>query len=251
MNKRLWIAAGFAAAATLSFATFPARAKEKAAGFGLTLTLADPTKQGDGTLGAAAKAAIEHGPLPFSDADVAAKAAANRASKAAEKSGVPSPLTPDEFAPAGKAAGARTPVIVGGINKAGLGPDTTAFSPPDTTGAIGPSSYIQLVNATAGIFDRTTGALVSSGTLDELANIASTVTSFDPQIIWDPATNCFYYAMDSIVSALKTSCRSGSARRQRQAMSQPTGATTRWRASVQPCPIIRSSATAGSSLSSG
>jgi hypothetical protein len=90
---------------------------------------------------------------------------------------------------------------VGGFNKPGLPGLTGDSSPPDTTGAIGPSSFIQLVNSKLGIFDRTTGALVSSGTLNDLANISSSVNSFDPQIIWDPSTNRFYYTMDSVFSA--------------------------------------------------
>jgi hypothetical protein len=51
---------------------------------------ADPAEQGDGTLSEAAAKAISQGPLPFSDADVAAKAAANRASDEAMQSETPS-----------------------------------------------------------------------------------------------------------------------------------------------------------------
>src|SRR5262249_33911764 len=87
------------------------------------------------------------------------------------------------------------PIVVGGFNKPGQTDNTG--SPPDTTGAIGPTRYIQLVNSRAGIFNRTTGAIIGSGTLNQLAGIASSVNSFDPQIIWDPTTNRFYYIMDS------------------------------------------------------
>jgi hypothetical protein len=69
---------------------------------------------------------------------------------------------------------------VGGFNKPGLPGLPGDGSPPDTTGTIGPSSFVQLVNNKPGIFDRTTGALISSGTLDDLANISSSVHSFDP-----------------------------------------------------------------------
>ena len=47
---------------------------------------ANPAEQGDGTLSEAAARAISQGPLPFSQADVAAKAAANRASDEAMRS---------------------------------------------------------------------------------------------------------------------------------------------------------------------
>jgi hypothetical protein len=76
--------------------------------------------------------------------------------------------------------------------------------PPDTTGAIGPTRYIQLVNTQAGIIDRTKttpGTFIAVGTLNQLAGIAASVNSFDPQVIWDPATNRFYYTMESIFSA--------------------------------------------------
>jgi len=74
--------------AAFSFLAFAAHAPAQESGSAPSLILreADPNEQADGTLGPAAKAAIEHGPLPFSDADVAAKAAANRARDAAEKS---------------------------------------------------------------------------------------------------------------------------------------------------------------------
>lgn len=51
---------------------------------------ANPAEQGDGTLGEAAARAISRGPLPFSEADVAGKAAANRASDEAMRSVSPS-----------------------------------------------------------------------------------------------------------------------------------------------------------------
>jgi hypothetical protein len=70
------------AAATLSLVPFGARAQENAADPSFTVKAADPATKADGTLSPAAKVAIEHGSLPFSDADVAAKAAANRAREA-------------------------------------------------------------------------------------------------------------------------------------------------------------------------
>ena len=52
-----------------------------------SLKLAEPSERGDGTLGPAAEQAISHGPLPFSKADVAAKAEANRATAKSEAGG--------------------------------------------------------------------------------------------------------------------------------------------------------------------
>ncbi|MGH8322852.1 MAG: hypothetical protein ACRETD_03480, partial [Steroidobacteraceae bacterium] len=196
--------------------------QENAAVPSLTIRPADPAEKADGTLSPAAKAAIEHGPLPFSDATAAAKAAANRAREEAEKSGASHPFRPGELAPTGGAMpGSLAPVTVGGINKPGLLP--SCCSPPDTTGAIGPSSFVQLVNVTAGIFNRTTGALIGSGTLDQLANISSSVISFDPQIIWDPTTNRFYYLMDSIFSSSDNRLSFGFSK-----TSAPSNVTTDW-----------------------
>lgn len=222
MNKRLWITAGFVAAGTLSLATFAAKAQESATVPDTTIRAADPNEQGDGTLGAAARAAIEHGPLPMSEATAAAKAAADRARDEAEKSGAQRPFSPADGAPAGEAAtGPLVPVVVGGFNKPGLGP--TSSAPPDTTGAIGPSSYVQLVNTTAGIFNRTTGAITGSGTLDQLAGVAATVNSFDVQVIWDATTNRFYYTMDSIFTSTDNRLSIGFSK-----TSSPSNVTTDW-----------------------
>lgn len=185
-----------------------AQAQEKPGTFRATLQGANPSKQGNGTLGPAAQATIAHGPLPASNAAAAAKAAA---AFAARKALAPlASAKPADLAAAGGTVGAKTPSSLAssapafflGFNKPGLGnPATNAFSPPDTTGAIGTTRYIQLVNAQAGIFNRTTGALIGSGTLDDLAGIAPSVLSFDPQIMWDSQTNRFYYVMDSVFSA--------------------------------------------------
>jgi len=194
----------FGAAAAVSFIAFGAQAQENSATPSLTLRPADPTEKGDGTLSPAAKAAIEHGPLPFSDADVAAKEAANRARDEAEKSGAKRPFSPADLSPAGGAGAGPLAPVFAGFNKQGLVGIPGERSPPDTTGAIGPTRYIQLVNTQAGIIDRTKttpGTFIAVGTLNQLAGIAASVNSFDPQVIWDPATNRFYYTMESIFSA--------------------------------------------------
>ncbi len=198
-NKTARCLALMGAAAAFSFMTLATRAQERAVFPPLTLKKAGPAEKADGTMSPAARAAMEHGPLPFSDADVAAKAEANRARDEAEKKAAQLPSSPGGLAPAGEArAVPRAPVIVGGFNKPGLTDPTS--TPPDTTGAIGPTRYIQLVNSKAGIFNRSTGAQIGSGTLNQLGNVPATVNSFDVQIIWDPATNRFYYLMDSIFS---------------------------------------------------
>jgi hypothetical protein len=71
-------------------------------------------------------------------------------------------------------------------------------TPSDSTGAIGPSRYIELVNLNFSIYDRT-GAELSTGTLNTLAGRPPTDDIFDPQVIWDPQTQRFYYAMDDVI----------------------------------------------------
>lgn len=81
--------------------------------------------------------------------------------------------------------------------------DTTA-APSDSTGAIGISRYIELVNSKAAIYSRTSNTPVASGPLLQLTGCATagcTENAFDVQVIWDPGTNRFYYAADDIVSS--------------------------------------------------
>ena len=165
-----------------------------------TIAEADPRERGDGTMGPAAAAALLRGPLPTSAADVSLKAAANRARRDAMRSGLLRRAIPSELIAAGGAAWTpKAPVIVGGHNFAGQSGMTR--SPPDTTGAIGPFRYVQLVNSEVAIYNRNNHAVISSGTLNELAKVGAGVNSFDPQVLWDPTTRRFYYVMDSIFSA--------------------------------------------------
>jgi hypothetical protein len=81
--------------------------------------------------------------------------------------------------------------------------DTTA-APSDSTGAIGTTRYIELVNAKAAIYNRTSNTPTASGSLLQLTGCASSTcvdNVFDPQVIWDPGTNRFYYATDDVVSS--------------------------------------------------
>jgi hypothetical protein len=78
----------------------------------------------------------------------------------------------------------------------------TSGSPSDSTGAIGPTRYIELVNRKFGIYSRTSNVPLSSGTLVGLTGTAGATNNvFDPQIIWDNQTQRFYYASDNIVDS--------------------------------------------------
>ena len=97
-------------------------------------------------------------------------------------------------AAAGGAASPQAPVV----SLAFAGQSDSGVAPPDTTGAVGTTRIIELVNRRYMITNRA-GTLLSSNTLNVLAGWGTGVNSFDPQIIWDGTTNRFYYAMDSVV----------------------------------------------------
>jgi len=67
-----------------------------------------------------------------------------------------------------------------------------SVTPPDTTGAIGTTRYVELINLRYGIYDRS-GNLLDSGSLATLTGDPGNLT--DPQVIWDPDTHRFYYVV--------------------------------------------------------
>jgi hypothetical protein len=81
------------------------------------------------------------------------------------------------------------------------GINDTFSAPPDETGAVGTSRYIELVNTKFAFYNKTANAPLATGTLNSLSGAAGADFVFDPQIIWDPTTKRFYYAMDDEVSA--------------------------------------------------
>ncbi len=95
--------------------------------------------------------------------------------------------------------GSRAPVSLVGAE--GLqDPDLT---PSDSTGAIGPNSYIETVNAQVGIYDRTLAPLVTADLLDWWGARVGGPTQpsvFDPQVMWDATSKRFYYAGDVVFS---------------------------------------------------
>lgn len=99
-------------------------------------------------------------------------------------------------------AGAR--VLAPTIARNWAGQRDTTTAPSDSTGGIGTTRYIELVNAKAAIYNRTSNTPTASGSLLQLTGCASSTcvdSVFDPQVIWDPGTNRFYYATDDVVSS--------------------------------------------------
>src|SRR5919112_1957928 len=83
-------------------------------------------------------------------------------------------------------------------------------TPSDSTGAIGPTRYIELINIRYAIYDRTGNRPINTGTLNELVGEPPPpppgekkgVVVFDPQIIWDSPPRRFYYVADDLYSAI-------------------------------------------------
>ena len=137
-----------------------------------------------GPLSAVQRRAIERGPLvPDRAAYTRAKvAAAARAPGGAS----PSPASPPSLAPV--------------LERSWLGQTDTTGGPSDSTGAIGTTRYIELVNRRYGIYSRTANAPLGTGTLAGLVGAAAGANVFDPQVIWDPATRRFFYVTDTVFS---------------------------------------------------
>ena len=161
----------------------------------ITFEEVNPNAQGDGTMSAGVARRLSHGALTL-PADDLLKDEADRASAAAAPA---APAGGAADAAAGGSGPAPNAAIVGGHNFAGQ--NSVNSAPPDMTGAIGPTRYIQTINSIVRIVNRTTHAAIANGTLNQLAGQASTVNSFDPQLHWDNQTNKFYYSMDSIFSS--------------------------------------------------
>jgi PKD repeat protein len=84
-----------------------------------------------------------------------------------------------------------------GLNKPGTTAATAGGStPPDPTGAIGPSSYLEFVNSQISVYNRSTLASPPIATATEDAFTLSNSTC-DGQIKWDQAAQRFlYYSLD-------------------------------------------------------
>jgi hypothetical protein len=154
----------------------------------LAFGLIGPTVSTGTPVGANAKFAmtpaqrLAQGPLP-KNAAVYAKAKA-RAKLAASSAATRASTRTSALAPA-------TFIEWEGVKDEGV-------TPSDSTGAIGLTRYVETVNLNFSIYDRT-GAELSTGTLNTLAGRPETDFIFDPQVIWDPQTGRFYYAMDDVI----------------------------------------------------
>jgi hypothetical protein len=103
------------------------------------------------------------------------------------------------------------------------GVNQLSAAPSDSTGAIGTQRYVELVNSLVGIYDRTNNAPIAAATLNTLTGAGNAPQVFDPQVVWDPATNRFYFATDVVVNAADNRLAFGFSK-----TASPNNATTDW-----------------------
>jgi hypothetical protein len=154
-------------------------------------------------MSAAAQRAIERGPLP-ADAATLERLKARAAARAGLSSAAPAVVSP-------------SPTL--GASKGGLkDPNGT---PSDSTGAIGTQRYVETVNSKVGIYDRSLNLLNADTLQNWWAEPGS--NAFDPQVIWDPTTNRFYYTGDAVFSATDNRLAFGFSK-----TAAPNNATSDW-----------------------
>ena len=80
--------------------------------------------------------------------------------------------------------------VFNNLDRPGLNQLTVA--PPDSTGAIGPNNYVEMVNQQIGVYDRSLNLVASSDNGAFMGAGSLSVT--DPQIQWDPQGGHWLYA---------------------------------------------------------
>lgn len=145
-----------------------------------------PGTQTPGRLSALQKRALNQGYL-VPDQRGYERSKADAAQKAVQNTELKAPSAPSATAPTSFRSWQ-------GVNDTNVGPS-------DSTGAIGPNRYIELVNQKYAVYSRTSNTPINQGSLNDLVGVLSSENVFDPQVIWDPTTNRFYYAMDDVVSS--------------------------------------------------
>lgn len=84
--------------------------------------------------------------------------------------------------------------VFGGLNAPGLDATGGSVTPPDTTGAIGPANYMEMVNAEIAVYSRSTLASPPEEALDEPTFVGSSNPTCDGQIQWDQQGQRWLYA---------------------------------------------------------
>ena len=94
-----------------------------------------------------------------------------------------------------RAAIPRAAAPFNGLNSPGLSAANEGYqpTPPDSTGAIGPTRYVEFVNQLVGVYDRSNLTLLSSTDLGTFTGTPSSLATSDPQIQWDVQGNRWLY----------------------------------------------------------
>ena len=93
--------------------------------------------------------------------------------------------------------------LFNGLNRPGLSAADESWSvtPPDSTGAIGLTRYVEMVNQLVGVYDRSNLALLSRLDLGSFVGAPGGITTSDPQIEWDAQANRWLYGAVGFDSA--------------------------------------------------
>lgn len=83
------------------------------------------------------------------------------------------------------------------------------YSPSDSTSAVGAARFVEFVNSEFAIYDHSSTTPMATGTLNSLSGAPTSNSVFDPQIMWDPASQRFYYVMVEAVSSTQNNLRIG------------------------------------------
>ena len=129
-----------------------------------------------------------HGYLPIHGVRTLERAKAHAAAVVAARHGSVS-----THAPSGVGEPAKRPVVVNDW----LGLNDPAVSPSDSNGAVGPNSYIEIVNQYIAVYERD-GTRILSAPLSSLTGHGGAT---DPLILWDPHTQRFYYNVLNVNNA--------------------------------------------------
>ena len=86
--------------------------------------------------------------------------------------------------------------VFNGLNQPGLNATDNGINqgtPPDTTGSIGPSHYVETVNTVIGVYKRSDLSLVSKATFNSWLAVSQVLC--DPQIQWDSSSQRWLYVV--------------------------------------------------------
>lgn len=139
-----------------------------------------------------------HAKHPFRPRDPAAYARAKLSAQGGRRTML-GPLGPVEFPPAAPKA-----VVSGALNQPGLASGDNAArnagTPPDPTGAVGPSHYVEFVNSVVRVYDKNLTTVENTAQLDTFVGATNNAV-FDPQIQYDPVADRWFYLADDCSQA--------------------------------------------------